>query len=297
MERLLPTLPGRALHTTLSQITPAQGERRYRVGFFLGCMMSQLFAAESQATLEVLTRFGCEVVTPAAQLCCGSPQDDQGDRQYVRRLARRNIVLFEAIGDVDSIVTDCAACSSMLKEYEAVLRDDPAFTKRAHTFSARVKDIYEWYDQILPPVIGQNHARKRPVTIHDACHLANAQGVRKPQRRVLGRLAAVELVEMKEASACCGSAGIYNITHPDMADKRLARKLETIRASGAVEVVTNGPGCLLQLRAGVRDHNLPVQIRHISQLVDEMTRQRAGPEPDTIESESAGVSAHAPTFP
>jgi len=273
MERLLPALPRHALHRTVAEITLAQGERRYRVGFFLGCMMSQLFAAESQATLDVLTRFGCEVVTPPGQLCCGSPQDDQGDRPHVRRLARQNIVLFERIGEVDAIVTDCAACSSMLKEYEDLLRDDPAFARRAQAFSARIRDIHEWYDQILPPAIGRSAAGMRPVTIHDACHLANAQGVRLPQRRVLGRLAAVRLVEMKDANACCGSAGIYNITHPGMADKRLARKLENIRASGALEVVTNGPGCLLQLRAAVRDHSLPVRIRHISQLVDELTRQ------------------------
>ncbi len=269
MEALLPLLPGRPLHTTLSVITPAQGERKYRVGFFLGCMMSQLFAAESQATVDILTRIGCEVVTPRHQMCCGSPQDDQGDRTQLRRFARANIALFESVGALDVIVSDCAACSGMLKEYGELLHDDPEFAVRARAFSARVKDIYEWYDETLPDTMGVQRTEPVRVTIHDACHLANAQGIRQPQRRVLRRLPSIQVAEMEEPSACCGSAGIYNITHPNMADKRLKRKLRSIEATRASVVVTNGPGCLLQLRAGVSEQAMPVQIKHISQLLAE----------------------------
>jgi glycolate oxidase iron-sulfur subunit len=267
MEALLPPLPPRPLHTRLDIISPARGQRRYRVGFFLGCMMSQLFAAESQATLDILTRAGCEVVTPRGQMCCGSPQDDQGDRVQLRRLARANIELFEQAGDLDVIVSDCAACSGTLKEYGELLHADPAYADRARAFSARVKDIYEWYDAILPPTLGDASLTPQRVTIHDACHLANAQGVRAPQRRLLSRVRSIQVVEMAEPSACCGSAGIYNITHPEMADRRLERKLSHIAATGAAVVVTNGPGCLLQLRAAVRARNLPVQIKHISELL------------------------------
>jgi glycolate dehydrogenase iron-sulfur subunit len=276
MEGLLPPLPKRPLHATLDVVTPANGERRHRVGFFLGCMMSQLFAAESQATINTLADTGCEVVTPRGQMCCGSPQDDQGDRTYVRRFARANIALFESIGPVDAIVSDCAACSGMLKEYGELLHDEPAFAARARAFSAQVRDIYEWYGDTLPASIGNGSfgrtAADDPptlVTIHDACHLANAQGVRQPQRRVLGRIRSIHVVEMQDPSACCGSAGIYNITHPDMANKRLERKLANIEATGASVVVTNGPGCLLQLRAAVRERGMKVEIKHISQLTAE----------------------------
>ena len=277
MEALLPTLPPRPLHRTVDVVIPAKDEPQYRVGFFLGCMMSQIFAIESCASLEVLSGAGCEVVVPKGQACCGSPQDDQGDREHVRRFARTNIALFEEIGEVDAIVSDCAACSGILKEYGELLHGDPEFAPRARAFSAKVKDIYEWYDEILPPTIG---TRVLPVsdsdssangftyvTIHDACHLANAQGVRSPQRNLLRRIKSVRIKEMEEPSACCGSAGIYNITHPDMANKRLERKLKNISATGASVVVTNGPGCLLQLKAGVQDRKMNVQIRHISQLV------------------------------
>jgi glycolate oxidase iron-sulfur subunit len=269
MEALLPPLPREPLHTALAVVTPPHGERRYRVGFFLGCMMSQLFAAESRTTVDVLVRAGCEVVTPRGQACCGSPQDDQGDRAQLRRMARANIELFEQVGELDVIVSDCAACSGTLKEYGELLRNDAAYADRARAFSARVKDIYEWYDAILPSTLGTNSLPPQRVTIHDACHLANAQGVRQPQRRLLNRVRSIQIVEMADPSACCGSAGIYNITHPDMADRRLERKLSNIAATGASVVVTNGPGCLLQLRAAVRTRRLPLEVKHISELLME----------------------------
>ncbi len=268
MERLLPRLPVRPLHKRLKVVTPARGEAQYRVGFFLGCMMSQIFARESRATVEVLRRAGCEVVTPREQVCCGAPQDDQGLRARVRQLARQNIALFEQAGQLDVIVSDCAACSGMLKEYAELLHDDPEFADRARAFSAKIQDIYEWYDRVLPPVIGSPSAEPTPVTLHDACHLANVQGVTRPQRRLLKRIPSVRLVEMAEPGDCCGSAGIYNITHPEMANKRLARKMKHIAATRAPVVLTNGPGCLLQLRAAARKRG--VRIRHISELVEEV---------------------------
>jgi glycolate oxidase iron-sulfur subunit len=269
LEALLPPLSSHALHKKLNVITPANGKRKYRVGFFLGCMMSQLFANESRATVNVLTRAGCEVVTPKGQLCCGAPQDDQGDREQVRTFARQNISLFEDIGEVDVILSDCAACSGMLKEYAELLHDDPEFAPRARVFSDQIKDIFEWYDEIGIAADHDGEAVPISVTIHDACHLANAQGIRTPQRSLLGRVQPVQVVEMQDPSACCGSAGIYNVTHPEMADKRLQRKLENIQATGAAVVVTNGPGCLLQLRAAVRERNANIQIDHISQLLEE----------------------------
>ena len=269
MEALLPTLPPFVLHKKLHVVTPAKGKRKYRVGFFLGCMMSQLFAEESLATVNVLTRFGCEVITPRQQLCCGAPQDDQGEREQARRFARNNIALFESIGDVDVIVTDCAACSGMLKEYGELLHDDAEFALRARAFSSKIMDIHEWYDKIGVAVDCCNGTHPVCVTIHDACHLANAQGIRAPQRNLLGRVESVQVAEMDDPSACCGSAGIYNITHPEMADKRLRRKVENIKATGASVVVTNGPGCLLQLRAAVQDGQMDVQVKHISQVIEE----------------------------
>jgi glycolate oxidase iron-sulfur subunit len=156
----------------------------------------------------------------------------------------------------------------MLKEYGELLHEDTEFGPRARAFSNQVMDIYEWYDTIRIGTEPDPNSAPTLATIHDACHLANAQGVREPQRNLLGRIQSIQVVEMQDSSACCGSAGIYNITHSAMANKRLQRKMETIEATGASLVVTNGPGCLLQLRAAVQDRKTDVQITHISQLIE-----------------------------
>lgn len=271
MEALLPRLPGLALE--VREEKTAVSEPR-RVGFFLGCMMGQLFVPESRATVDALTAAGCDVFTPPDIVCCGAPQDDQGDKDEARRMARTNVLAFERleeeVGGLDAIVTDCAACSAMLKEYAELLRGDMAFAKRAGSFSAKVKDISEWYDEILPPELPlHTGGTPQTVTYHEPCHLANAQGVRKQPRDVMLRIEGLELVEMAESNYCCGSAGVYNVTHPEMAEKRLRRKLDNIAATGAPVVVTSNPGCLLQLRQGAKRAGLEIEVKHLSQLVNE----------------------------
>jgi glycolate oxidase iron-sulfur subunit len=283
MEGLLPTLPARPLHATIPEVTPA-GNRspRHRVGFFLGCFMSQIFAEVSQTTVNVLARAGCEVVTPRGQMCCGAPHDDQGDKEMARKLARHNIDLFARYDDLEVVVADCAACSGMGKEYKNLLGNDPQYAEKATAFSAKMRDISEWLDEIMPEGIGlaplpvpeaQRRVEVR-VTYHEPCHLANVQGVRVPPRKLLRRVPGLELIEMSDPTACCGSAGIYNITHPAMAMKRLERKLKDIAATGAEVVVTGNPGCLLQLRYGAERMGQPLKVVHLTQILDGAWRQK-----------------------
>ncbi len=268
MEGLLPRLPSQPLHARLAEVTPAQGERRYRVGFFLGCMMSQVLADVSQATVRVLTRNGCEVVTPPGQVCCGAPHDDQGNKRMARDLARRNIDLFSRYQDLDVIVADCAACAGMIKEYPHLLRDDPVYYPRALAMARRMRDVSEWLAEVLDDAVPLAEVRCT-VTYHEPCHLANAQGVREPPVRVLRRIPGLELRPLPDSTRCCGSAGIYNLTHPEMADRLLEDKVRKIAGTGADTVVTGNPGCLLQIQMGVREHGVPVRVRHLTQLLDE----------------------------
>src|SRR5512137_2363801 len=137
------------------QVSDAQ----YRVGFFLGCVMNVVFADASRATVKLLEHYNCEVVTPNDQMCCGAPQDDQGLKDVMRRMARRNIEAFEQLGDLDVIVADCAACSGFLKEYRHVFQDDPreGWAERADRFAGKVRDITEWLDQIMPDDLALPH--------------------------------------------------------------------------------------------------------------------------------------------
>jgi glycolate oxidase iron-sulfur subunit len=265
MEELLPKLPGRPLRSIIDEVTPAKGERAYQVGFFLGCVMNVVFAESSQSTLNVLVENGCEVVTPKAQKCCGAPHAGEGDFKSLRELARQNVDLFSK-WELDYIVADCAACSAETKKYGELLEDEPEYADRARAFSAKVRDISEFL-AMIPLRQPKGEVNKR-VTYHEACHLCHAQGVSKEPREMIESVPGVELVEMKEADWCCGSAGVYNLTHPDRAEKILERKMGNATATGAEIVVTGNPGCLMQLEAGARRYNEGTKVLHPVQLLD-----------------------------
>jgi glycolate oxidase iron-sulfur subunit len=275
MESLLPAVPARPLRRELAEVTPAQGERRYRVGFFLGCVMTLILARSSRATVEVLRANGCEVVYPADQVCCGAPHAEEGEMEDVRALARKNIEVFERY-DLDYIVADCAACGAQTKEYAHLLADDPAYAARARAFSDKLRDISEFLAGIpLRRPLGEV---RRQVAYHHPCHLAHAQGVREAPRALLRRVPGLKLVELNEADWCCGSAGIYNLSHVERADKILERKLDNVQASGAQVLVTGNPGCLMQLMAGARERGLSVEVLHPLEILAQSYQGGVGEE-------------------
>jgi glycolate oxidase iron-sulfur subunit len=266
MEELLPErIPLRSLRRRIATVVPAQGEKRYRVGFFLGCVMSTMFAETSSATLRVLSENGCEVVTPKTQKCCGAPHAEEGDFESVRRFARHNIALFERY-NVQYIICDCAACGAQTKEYAELLHDDPRWAQRAARFSAKVRDIMEFLAEIpLREPVSMVAAR---VAYHEACHLCHAQRVRREPVEVLGRVPGLELVPLNESDMCCGSAGVYNLTHNERSLKILERKMNNIEATNAGVVLAGNPGCMLQLDYGRRVAGSDKQVLHPVQVLD-----------------------------
>src|SRR5919198_4997448 len=213
MESLLAPAQGGLARPSLPSVTPAVGERRYRVGFISGCIMRQLQGETNRASVRVLARNGCEVVTPPDQGCCGALHVHSGDRDTARALARRNIAAFERL-DLDAVIINAAGCGSTLKEYGHLLERDEAWAERARGFSAKVKDISEFLADIgLEGRMG--YVRER-VTYQDPCHLVHGQGIRSQPRELLRAIPGLELVELRESDVCCGSAGIYNLTHYDL---------------------------------------------------------------------------------
>jgi glycolate oxidase iron-sulfur subunit len=254
----------------------AQDAKPYRVGYFLGCVMNVVFADASRATVKLLEHYNCEVITPNDQMCCGAPQDDQGLKDVMRKMAKKNIEAFEQLGDLDVIVADCAACSGFLKEYRHVLRDDPVWAARADRFSNKVRDITEWLDQIVPPDLTVSGALPKSLTYHEPCHLANVQGVRRQPRALIARLKnkGVDVRELNDPTRCCGSAGIYNLTHPAMSKDLLDRKMDDVAATGAEVVVSANPGCLLQLEWGAKRAKSNVEVKHVTQVLLEAIQER-----------------------
>ena len=266
---------GKPLRKELAPVTPARGEKKHRVAFFLGCMMNVVLPDTSRATVRLLTKLGCEVVTPRGQVCCGAPQDDQAMRALSRDFARRNIELFEkTMGEgVEAIVTDCAGCSGALKEYAEWLHDDPKWAARAKKFSGMVRDVTEYADSIWPSELHPRYpsGAKVRATYHDPCHLSNIQNVRKQPRNLLSHVEGLDMRPVPDSFPirCCGSAGIYNITHTPMALELLDRKMEDINATGADLIVSANPGCLMQLEWGVKRGEKKMQVKHIVQVLDE----------------------------
>jgi glycolate oxidase iron-sulfur subunit len=265
LEAMLPHLPQRPLRPRLPEVTAANGLTSQRVGFFLGCAQSLMFAEQSAASLRVLVRNGCTVITPKETVCCGMPALGYGRSDLVREQARINIAHFEK-ANVETIVTDCATCGSTLKGYGKLLAGDPLWAARAAAFSARVRDVSEFLMSIpLEKPQGRVEAR---VTYHDPCHLRRGQGVWKQPRELLKMIDGLEPVDLPEADWCCGSAGSQLITHYETSLKVLRRKTGNLVATGAEYIASGCPGCQMQLNVGVRRAGLDVQVVHPLTLLD-----------------------------
>lgn len=271
MEAMLPRLPQRPLRQVLPEITEANGENRFRVGFFLGCAQSLMFAKESAATVRVLARNGCTVITPKETVCCGMPAADYGRQDLVRKQAQHNIALFEQ-ADVEVIVTDCATCGSTLKEYGQLLADDPAWIERAVPFSKKVRDVSEFLASI--PLEKPHERIEARVTYHDPCHLRRGQGVWKQPRALLKMIDGLELVELPETDWCCGSAGSQLISHYETSLKVLKRKMDNLESTQAEYIASGCPACQMQLNVGIRQRGLSVQVVHPIMLLDQAYEKR-----------------------
>ena len=297
---LLPQIPTAAERRALPAFTAAQGERRGRVAFFEGCIMPEMFGAVNRTTVQLLAQNGFDVLVPAGQGCCGALQAHTGDRETARELARKNAAVFDA-SDVDALIVNSAGCG-------AAMREAPQWIGEAgESYAGRVRDIAEFLDEVgfRPPgpavgravgsavrpsarpassasessasesgapksgVPASTGDRKLRVCYDDPCHLVHGQGVRDAPRRLLAQVPGLELIEHAEADACCGAAGIYNLTHREMSQAVLARKLDALEAARPDVIASGNPGCLMQLAAGVRQRGIAARVVHPVELLVE----------------------------
>jgi glycolate oxidase iron-sulfur subunit len=254
----------------LGTVVPAVGTRRYRVAFFAGCIANLSFARLNDATLRVLAKNGCEVVIPGEQGCCGALHVHAGIRDMARELAKQNIRTFMADG-FDAVITNAAGCGSVLKEYPLLFEEeDRDFLEPAKAFSGKLRDVTEFLAAI--DFNKEFAVTKVRATYQDSCHLGHAQKIRSAPRKLLEAVPGLELVELKESEICCGSAGLYNVVHNDMAEKLLQSKMRRIDETKADLILTANPGCLLQLRAGVSRAGGERRVLHVVEILDEAYR-------------------------
>jgi glycolate oxidase iron-sulfur subunit len=264
-EALLPRLPSAAARAPLPALTPAQGAPRGRVAMLSGCVQSVVFGSHNRATARLLAKNGWEVVVPDGQGCCGALNAHGGDHARALDMARRTIESFEH-ERVDAVVVNTSGCGAHMKAYGTLLAGDAAWAERARRFAAGVRDISEFL--AVTSLRGPLRPVPMIVTYHDPCHVVHGQKIRSAPRALLAQIPGLRVVDLAESDWCCGSAGIYNLTQPEMAGRLLQRKVRHVLATGASAVVTANPGCILQIQQGLRDAGSSVEVLHLVEILD-----------------------------
>lgn len=268
MDSILPQITLDAFQDTLPDIIPAQGEKRYRVGVILGCVQRLLFSPVNEATVRVLTANGCEVVIPKTQGCCAALPEHQGQTQQSQALARQMIDSFEGTG-VDAVIINAAGCGHTLKEYGHILQDDPDYREKAKDFAAKVKDAQEFLAQVgLTTKLSPLTDDSLTIVYQDACHLLHGQKISVQPRQLLRQIPGVKLREPIDAALCCGSAGVYNMLQPEVADDLGQQKFENLLNTGAELIASANPGCSLQIKKHLRLKQKQITLMHPMELLD-----------------------------
>lgn len=266
------SMPRRSAAAAAGSHRSAATGQRSRVALLRGCVQQGLFARVNRATVEVLEANGCEVVEVEGAVCCGALHAHNGDLDGARKLAGENVRRFVAV-DPDIVVVNAAGCGAMMKEYGELLADDAELAAPASSLASRVRDLFEYLAELGPAPGGPLPVR---ATLDLPCHLVHGQGIADAPGDVLAVIPELELVPLPAADECCGGAGVYGMTHPDLGGRILADKLDAVRSTGASVVVTPNPGCHMQIGAGLVLDGSPVQVMHPVELLAESYRRVGG---------------------
>ncbi len=265
LQAMLPTLSGS--HHSLPEVLPAIGPRRARVALFLGCVADAMFPETNAATARVLQENGCEVLVPRGQVCCGAIHYHSGVEGPALELAQKNLTVFGE-AQPDAIIVNAAGCGAMLKDYAHVMPNESH--DQAAAFVSKVKDISEFLVSLGP--IAPRGSLPLKVAYHDACHLCHGQQIRSQPRALLAMIPGIDLVPLDESEICCGAAGTYNLTQPEMSERLGKRKMDRIEATGAQMVVTGNVGCILQIARKIKERGSSIEVAHPVDLLDRSYR-------------------------
>lgn len=269
MESILPEINSSAFQDNLPTVIPAQGEKRYRVGMILGCVQRLFFSPVNEATARVLTANGCEVIIPKSQGCCAALPEHQGQTEQSHVLIKQMIDSFADTG-VDAIIINAAGCGHTLKEYGHIMRDDPEYRDKAKEFAGKVRDVQEFLAEVgltahLSPLV---EGEDLTIVYQDACHLLHGQKISSQPRELLTQIPGVKLREPVDAALCCGSAGVYNMLQPEVADELGQQKVQNLLNTGATVIASANPGCSLQIKKHLELQGKQVTLKHPMELLD-----------------------------
>lgn len=249
-----------------SQLQKRDEKPIIRVGLISGCVQDIFFNHVNHDTIDVLEHNNYAVFVPEGQNCCGSVMGHNGDLEAARQAARDIIDLF--YNQVDYVIINAAGCGSFMKSYDILLENDPVYAEKALWMARHTKDIMEFLDEA--GFRAPKKSLQKNVTYHEPCHLVHAQQISKAPRNIIKKLPGINFVELPESSWCCGSAGVYNVTHYENSMHLLDRKMENINMTGADMVLTGNPGCIIQLDYGKIRKNTEIEVLHPVSLINRM---------------------------
>jgi glycolate oxidase iron-sulfur subunit len=267
--KLVPRISESFSTDILEERVQSVAKQKYRIIFLTGCIMDIAFADVNDDTVRLLSKHGCEVIIPKEQVCCGALQFHNGDLAGAQKSSLHNINLFEKY-NFDYIITNSAGCGSFMKKYPEIFCENELQFENAKIFSERVKDITEFLCEFDLPAIQLEKESKfyaKKITYHDACHLVHAQGISEQPRKLIREIKGLEYIELPEASWCCGSAGIYNLTHYKDSMQILNRKIKSIKQINPDVIVSGNPGCLIQLQYGLQKEGLNIELLHTASFL------------------------------
>jgi glycolate oxidase iron-sulfur subunit len=272
MESMLPEIPASAFQDTLPALIPAQGEKRYRVGLILGCVQRLFNPEVTAATARVLSANGCEVVIPQQQGCCAALSHHQGQEEQAKTLARQMIDTFAGT-QVDAVIINASGCGHTLKEYGQILQDDPVYADKAKIFANQVRDAQEFLATVgLTAALSPLRSEPLPVVYQDACHMLHGQKISLQPRQLLRQIPGLQLREPIDAALCCGSAGVYNMLQPEVAEELGRQKVTNLLNTGAVVIASANIGCFVQISKHLQLQGKEALVLHPMQLLDNSIR-------------------------
>lgn len=277
MQRLLPKLQPRG--PELPEFLPAIGPKRATVALFTGCVADAMFPHVNRDTAHVLQRNGCDVHIPRAQACCGAIHYHSGAGEPAVETALKNAAAFD-VEKLDAVIINVAGCGSMLKDYghmaEEVCPEKPDVISTLQTLAGKIQDVHEFLAKLGPVV--PTHPVDQRVTYHDACHLCHAQQIRAQPRMLLDLIPGMQVAPLAESEICCGAAGSYNLTEPEMADRLGKRKVKHILETGTNVVVCANAGCSLQIQAMLREAGREdIPVVHPMELLEQSYTGKSAP--------------------
>lgn len=266
--KIMPDVSKKPARSRIPVVTPAKGEKKFKVAYFLGCATNYIYPDVPVAGVEVLSQNGCEVITVEDIKCCGMPHMAYGETDTTKELAKHNMEILLK-GDYDAIISDCASCSSTFKEmYPHLFVEGTKEYEMAKELAAKTWDINKFLVAKTGIKPG-NKEQKVRVTYHDPCHLKRAQKIFKEPREILKNVPGVELVEMKNADRCCGSAGSFTVMHHDLSMKVLDKKIANAQRVNPDYVATSCPTCTMQLSYGLKKAGSKAKVVHPVQILAE----------------------------